>query len=585
MGQQATGRSPVARSLDRSLAFGAALAVGLGGLEIAIFESESDAPLWILVLFVAVGWVYVAAGLVAWRRRPSNALGAVMAAGGLAWLVANLSSVQVPVVWAVGTVVATVPLAVVVHVVHAFPSGMLTTRGSRVTVAAGYVVCLVLQAPMYLFSAPPRPFDILSVGNAPGLVTAGTWVQRAAGIVVMAVTAGILTARLRAASHAQRRVLAPLYLYGVLAVLMVPFLANVVGPLLAIPGATVGALQVIELAGVPVAFTFGVLRGGFARTGEVEELGTVLGQTGGARPSLDQALARTLGDRSLRTAFWVPARGRYVDADGADTTMPASDSGRSAIEVQVDRRRVGAIVYNSTLIADPELVRSAGRVVAIALDRERLTAELLASEEALRRSRERIVEAADRERRAIARNLHDGLQVRLVVLAIQAQELAARYPGAADEAAATALRLGIDSAAAELRDLVHAVMPAALVERGLPAAAEDLVDRMPLPTLLHLSDIRRPLSKAVQSTAYFVMAESLANALKHSRADSLAVRLGQADDDLLVEVSDDGVGGARMSGTGLRGLADRVDALGGRLTVHSPAGHGTRVVAEIPCRS
>ena len=203
----------------------------------------------------------------------------------------------------------------------------------------------------------------------------------------------------------------------------------------------------------------------------------------------------------------------------------------------------------------------------------------------MRRSRERIVEAADRERRTIARNLHDGLQVRLVVLAIEAQQLATDRLTGADQEAATALRVGIDAAAADLRDLVHAVMPAALVERGLLAAAEDLVDRMPVPTRLRLDELDRPLSRSVQSTAYFVLAEGLANALKHSHATKLTVRLGQAADNLLVEVSDDGIGGAHLSGTGLRGLADRVDAHGGRLDLQSSSGQGTQLIVEIPCGS
>jgi signal transduction histidine kinase len=575
----------MSRSLDRLLLVTAVLVLGLGGLEFAILAHEPAGPLWIVTLYVVVGWVYAAAGLIAWRRRPSNSLGAVMMAGGLAWLAADLASIQVPSVWVVGTIVATVPLAVVVHIVLVFPSGRLTTRAARITVIAGYFVSLALQVPMYLFAPAVGPYDLLSVADRPGLVHAGQVVQDAAGAIDVAITAVILAMRLRAAAPAQRRVLAPLYVYGVLAVLLVPLLADVIGPQLDIPGDYVGALQVIELAGIPIAFTFGVLRGGFARTGEVEELGALLGDTGGSRLSLNDALVRTLGDTSLELAFWVPVPGRFVDAAGAEITMPPADSGRSMVDVHIGDRLAGAIVYDSTLIADAELVRTAGRVVAIALDRERLTAELLAGEAALRRSRERIVEAADQERRAIARNLHDGLQVRLVVLAIQAQDLVDAQLSEREREAATALRVGIDSAADELRDLVHAVMPAALIERGLAAAAEDLIDRIPVPTRLDVRGVGRPLSRAVQDTAYFVLSEALANALKHGHASQLTVRLSHSDQHLVVEVADDGVGGASTSGTGLRGLADRVDTLGGRIAVHSPPGQGTRLRAEIPCAS
>ena len=235
---------------------------------------------------------------------------------------------------------------------------------------------------------------------------------------------------------------------------------------------------------------------------------------------------------------------------------------------------------------DPELVRSAGRVAAIAIDNERLTAELIANQVALRLSRARIVEAGDRERRRIAQNLHDGIQVELVLLAIGAQEL--RHAGSAADldVAATQLRNGIDDAANHLRELVHAVMPAGLIERGLTAAVEDLVDRMPLPTNLVVIDVEEPLSPTVGSTAYFVVAEALANAVKHAGATTLSVRLERTGSQLLIEVADDGVGGAAPgAGTGLRGLLDRVDVLGGQLAINSPPGHGTHLVAELPCGS
>jgi signal transduction histidine kinase len=257
------------------------------------------------------------------------------------------------------------------------------------------------------------------------------------------------------------------------------------------------------------------------------------------------------------------------------------------VEVERAGDRLGAIVYDAALIADPELVRRAGRVVALAVESERLTARLRASEEALRRSRSRLVEAGDRERRRIAQDLHDGLQVRLVLLGLQAARLALDADGPAGcREGATALRTGLDAAAAELRDLVHAVMPAPLVERGLCAATEDLVDRVPVPTRLSLGVPDGVLPAPVQNTAYFVVAEGLANALKHARATQLSVRVAHEGHRLVVEVGDDGVGGADLdAGTGLRGLADRVDVLGGTLRVTSPDGAGTRLVAELPCAS
>jgi signal transduction histidine kinase len=427
---------------------------------------------------------------------------------------------------------------------------------------------------------------MLAAADSPGLAAAGTWLQNVVGLGVMVATAVILAARLRRAPRTQRRVLLPLGLYGIAAVLLTSLMPIVIQPLTGMSDAARAAIQVIALSLVPVAFAAGMLRGGFARTSEIQELGAWLAADTASRPSLEQALARALGDDSVRLAYWVPAQHTYTGADGRPLAVPGAGHGHAAAEISLDGRRIGAIIYDATLIEDPVLVQAAGQVVAIAVDRERLTAELLASQDELRESRARLVSAADAERRRIAQNLHDGLQTKLVLLALEAQQLAGK-PGAGREAAeaATMLRGRIDAAAAELRELVHAVMPAPLIERGLAAAAEDLTDRMPLPTQLDIG-VDGTLPGAVSATAYFVIAEGLANAVKHAQASKLSVGITRTGDTLLVEVRDDGTGGAAPgSGLGLRSLADRVDTLGGRLFVTSQAGLGTSLRAELPCGS
>lgn len=572
----------MARSLGLALAVLVASLIVLGLVEVVLLRAAGSASPSGAVGYVLVGWIYLAAGALAWWRRPSNRVGPIVTFGAFLWILAGMINLQVPALVAIGAIVQTTPIALVVHLLLAYPSGRLPGNAARATAAAGWFVCLVLQAPLYLFTIEPAPFDVLAVAARPDLAQLGAMVQTLIGVAVVVITAILLVRRLRRADRAQRRVLVPLYLYGIVAVLFIPVSVNVLQPLLGLDAVAVGLLQLAVLAGVPVAFVGAILRGGFARTGEVEELASWLGAAAGGRPELTAALARTLGDPSLELVFWVPQRSAYVDAAGRPAELPTTDSRRAVAEIELADRRVGAIVYDATLIAEPELVRTAGRVMAIAVDRERLTAELRAGENALRRSRARIVEAGDRERRRIARDLHDGLQVRLVLLALEAQQAAENGHGAA----ATALRVGIDGAAGELRRLVHAVMPAALVERGLSAATEDLVDRLPVPTRLDLGVVDGALPPAVESTAYFVVAEGLANALKHAQATSLAVALDHADGRLRVEVRDDGVGGADpATGSGLRGLADRVDTLGGRLDVHSPPGQGTRLVAELPCGS
>jgi signal transduction histidine kinase len=576
----------VARSLGAALIALAASATLLGAIEFALFPASGFHPVWVLDLFPAGGLVYAAAGLVAWWRRPSNGLGVIMFGAALVWLAVALANTTATMLAAGAAVLATVPLAIIVHLLLAFPSGRLRSRTARWTTVLAYVTAIVLQVPKYLFVRSGSPGGILAAADSPGLAAAGTWLQNVVGLGVMLATAVVLATRLRQASRAQRRVLLPLDLYGIAAVLLTPLLRSVIQPLTGMPHAAIAAMQAIELGLVPVAFAAGVLRGGFARTSEIQELGAWLAADTASRLSLEQALARALGDDSVRLAYWVPAQHAYAGADGRPLAVPGAGHGRAAAEISLARRRIGAVIYDATLIEDPVLVQAAGQVVAIAVDRERLTAELLASQDELRESRARLVSAADAERRRIAQNLHDGLQTKLVLLALEAQQLAGQ-PGAGPDVAgaATALRGRIDAAAAELRELVHAVMPASLIERGLAAAAEDLADRMPLVTQLDIG-VDGPLPDAVSATAYFVIAEGLANAVKHAQASKLGISITRTGDTLLVEVRDDGIGGAAPgSGFGLRSLADRVDALGGRLFVTSQAGQGTGLRAELPCGS
>ena len=555
------------------------LFLGFGLVESAMIVAGQSRPLPYLA-FPLLAWIYCAAGLAAWWRRPSNRFGMLLVVGAASWLGMGLAGSRLPAMVAAGLVLATAPLAVCTHLVHAFPSGTLRSA-SRPIVVAGYAVSLGLQAPLYLFSGAPAPYDVLTVADLPRVVTVTHWVQGTSGALVMIATTVVLLLRLRETDPAQRRVLAPLWGFGIIAVLMVPISAHVLGPLLRMSDPAIDAMQGLVLAGIPVAFVFGLLLGGFGRTGEIQELGAWLAAGPGTRPQLTQALAAALGDPTLALWFWMPDRQEYVDEAGEVTgPLPAR---RGLVEVELGGERVGAIVYDSTLLADPELVRGAGRVVALALERERLTAELLDAREELRRTLARVVRSEDRERRRIARDLHDGLQSRLVLLGIEAY-LIDRDPTASVSVrqAADRLRAGLDESAGELRRFVHGVMPPALVERGLYAAVSEFLAQLPIPAKVTLPQGNPELPPAVENAAYFAVAEAVTNTLKHARATEVRVSLEHSADRLRITVADDGIGGAVGAG-GLTGLTDRFAALGGRVHLDSPAGGGTTVLMEVPC--
>jgi signal transduction histidine kinase len=205
--------------------------------------------------------------------------------------------------------------------------------------------------------------------------------------------------------------------------------------------------------------------------------------------------------------------------------------------------------------------------------------------EDLAASRARIVEAADAERRRLERNLHDGAQQRLVSLALTLRVAALKLPEES-EARALVERAGEDlaEALAELREFARGVHPAVLTERGLAAALESLAARAPLPVQLEVRIAGR-LPEQVEAALYYVAAEGLTNAARYARARSVSIAVTGSDDHAEIEVGDDGIGGASQeSGSGLRGLCDRVEAFGGRLRLHSPPGGGTALSARIPLR-
>jgi len=336
------------------------------------------------------------------------------------------------------------------------------------------------------------------------------------------------------------------------------------------------------LASIPFAFLFGLLRPRLSRASAVSELVSRLDQED-TRQGLRDALADALGDPSLSLAYWVPEQERYVDAAGQPVQIPAKEG--ICTHVERDGKPLAVICHDETLEDERELVRAVGAAASIALENERLNAELRARVEELRASRARIVKAGDDERRRLERDLHDGAQQRLVALALNMRLIEAKLdkdPGGAKEL----LRETADElseATVELRELARGLHPAVLSDRGLRPALEALAGRAPLEVELNGSPEER-FSAEVESASYFVVAEALTNVARYADASHASVTVDRENGHVTVEVRDDGVGGADpATGSGLRGLADRVAALDGRLEVSSPPGEGTVVRAVIPC--
>ncbi len=298
-----------------------------------------------------------------------------------------------------------------------------------------------------------------------------------------------------------------------------------------------------------------------------------------------EMLAESLGDRTLSIAYWLPDRHVFVDESGRPVELPAPGSGRAWTAVERDGRRVAAIVHDAELETSAELVQAAAAAAALALDNERLKADLRARVEELRVSRVRIVEAADAARRRIERDLHDGAQQQLVSLALDLRVLRARLRDTEAAPMIDDLSAKLQIALAELRDLARGIHPAILTERGLEPAVDALAARaaVPVETQVEIGD---DLTPAIEAAAYFTVAEGLTNVQRYAQAQYARVDIRRDHEDLVVLVEDDGVGGADPeTGSGLSGLQDRLSALDGSLTVVSPPGRGTRLIARIPCRA
>ena len=296
-----------------------------------------------------------------------------------------------------------------------------------------------------------------------------------------------------------------------------------------------------------------------------------------------EMLAESLGDSSVSVAYWLPERSGFVDEVGRPVELPGPGSGRAWTAVERGGQRVAAIIHDAALDTSRELVQAAAAASSLAIDNERLKADLRARLEELRVSRLRIVEAGDAARRRIERDLHDGAQQRLVSVALQLRLLKSQLHDPQIGRLVDELSEQLAAALAELRELARGIHPAILSDRGLAPALDALAGRMPVPLVSRVA-IEGRLPAAVEAAVYFLVAEALTNVARYAHASSARVDVRRDGDEVIVVIADDGVGGVdRNAGSGLRGLQDRLAALDGTLAIDSPRGGGTRLEARIPC--
>ena len=501
---------------------------------------------------LAVGWVFIACGLVASDRRRQSRSGLLMAATGFSWFIGNFANVGFgPIDW-VASLAAYLYLGPFVHLLITYPSGRLSSRLTRGAVAVGYVTAIT-----------------------------PIWRNEVATIVLTALLVAV-SARLyqRAVSRFRRaRLLAlwpatafSLMLGGYAGIRLVLSPVAVSGPFILAYQATLCVIAVGLLAG---------LLSPWLERSAVTDLVVELGEA--RSESLRDALARALGDPTLEVGYWLLDGGTFVDAEGRPLSLPGPGSERSVTKVERDGQPVAVLVHDPAVLDDPGLLEAVSSATKLAASNARLQAEVRARVEDVRASRRRILEAGDEERQRLEQRLHHGAERRLTRLAETVRQARGHATGSSpttidkiDQAQSQ-----LEGTLVELRELGRGLHPRPLTELGLERALASLADQSPVP--VELSVRADGLPPPIAAAVYFLCSEALANVAKYAAATRVVIGVQIHDSALSLEIDDDGVGGADLSqGTGLRGLADRVEALGGEFRLESSPGAGTRLFCELP---
>jgi signal transduction histidine kinase len=537
------------------------------GLASATIYYGSGAPVLDVLRDLVIGWIYLYGGLAIWSSRPGNRTGLLMAAVGLTWFIGNLQLSDLPVVRETGVAFADVVFVCLIALILAYPSGRLERRLDRTAVvilAAGTTVnnsVRLLPLPAALDLEGPRLYVGLSLAIFAYVVVLMRWF---------------------AAPARRRSELLPVLIAG--SVLMAILATNLAIQILAMPP----ELQALLLAArglAPAAIPLALLVG-FYRQSELRQRALL-----DAMPDLMIRFTRGGGLLDIRADDAALVRRPFDRGSGGrieDTLPPGIGAaliaaGSRAVETsEIQTVDFSAILPSGHREYEARLTSSGSdEVIAVIRD----FTEQRAAQEELRQSRSRIIEATVAERRRLERDLHDGAQQRLVTVSLALRLARTRLREDADSAAIQGLNEAGDelkTALLELRELARGIHPAILTEAGLGPAMESLAARSAVPAEVTEVPTRR-LSPAIESTAYFVVSEGLANAAKYASATRATVSAVCARDSLRVEISDDGVGGADPArGSGLRGLADRVAAIGGSMLIDSPARGGTRLVVDLP---
>jgi signal transduction histidine kinase len=492
------------------------------------------------LLVLVTGWAVAGFGIAAWRRVPSSPVGLLLVVTAVAWFIGGFAWIAFEPAADLFRALELLYAAVAAHAILVFPYG----QGGRVATAA--------IGATYLAALVPVPRADLLVA-----------IVLVVGIVAVAAT-----------GRGRRRERRPAVLVGIAFALALG--GHRLLPSLIELGPRLDTRPVLQASLVLVAAVLCLALVDLAqRRAFVADLVIELGS--GSRPDLARGLGELVGDPRLGVGFWLPDLGRYVDAFGRVVRIPEPGTARGATRIDLDTDPVALLVHDAQIRIDPGITDEVARAARLAAANARLQADVRAKVTDVRASRWRLLVAGDDERRDLERRLRASLEPRLsaLVAALSADELA-------EDAVARDALEQVAETRAELAELAQGIHPMVIEGRGLPGALAELAQRAPVPVELDI-EIGELSSRAVQTQILFIVSEALSNVAKHARPRRAAVRVERDGRGIAVEVSDDGQGGADPDrGSGLRGLRDRVEALGGRISLESRPGQGTRLRAVLP---
>lgn len=588
----------------RAVYFAAGLLATMTATTISVLVAlggTADHPARAAVTRALIVAVPAVAGLYGWYRRDQARFGAALAATSVLLFVTTLAESRDSTLYTIGRTAGWLMEIVLVYLVLAYPSGRLAARVDRLLVAAITVVVVVAFLPRLVLAqdfSVPNPYTscahacpanaLFTLDHEPTrLVSILTIVGAIGAVAMMSAVVVRLWGRIAGATPLARSMLGPVL--GIAIARTALFVAGM--SIRDVDGTNPGVelvswLMALLIPALALAFLAGLVRWRMFAGQAMLRLAECL--PAGDPAALQRAFANAFRDPTVQIVFrdGEPGDERWCDAFGHELTVPQAGSGRTLTTINDGDRPVAALLHDEALTLEPEVLRAGTAIAGTALVSRRLATEADAAMREVRRSRARIASAAERERRRIERDLHDGAQQHLVALRIElglAEELVRQDPARAARRIHE-LEERVDDAIDELRALAHGIYPPILADRGVTEALRVVAAGMPVEVSVTAHDVDR-YPEVIESTIYFCVNEALQNVLKHAdEVQQVQVTLDGGGGHLDFAVSDDGAGmeeGAEP-GRGLANMRERMATVGGAVSISSTPGAGTVVRGRIP---